>query len=1596
MTNQSGSPQSSGSSPFDPYSADSLEDPMEGAVRSLGQGSPSPDDQAEASDAMETSVSIQRTTGTSSSRNGTICCPPESPKQDTSLDQQRKRKRNAPENPPIDQGSNPENNDGCNVAENGSKLPTGIRPLDPNKRLKLSANQSSSLAVPLDRSNLPGEMWQHVFTFLPPISLGRLLKVNTIFKDLLTDAPVKRSTRGLLKFIHPNHIWSSSRKTFHPGMPRPLSSLSELDMWRLVCGTGCQFCKKSSFSSFDGSIWEGGPGPNGTRIIWPFAVRACSECLQKNCEKEMDLLFSSTLPTLLIPAIPFAFFTSSMHFVSSVILRSSQVPSGLSLTKFYLKSHIEAMKDKFEEVKVLGAATAEEWVKGLEGDGKEKIADSARWEQWEATGSLRTFWAAIKGQNGRPNKPDHSETVPHSSNAAGSNTSPNCNFPSRPGRPSFSTNSHGSALPSRPLSPGAQKTTGNSVQPSLHHRSERSIREVNEAKFNRKAEIERRCATLDPPLSASVLSHMDSFQAAIQIPHPFTDRDWEILKPRLLSQRDVAERREQERIQQDKILQAKSEERRQQEAQLKEAKELLDKEWDDIQRPIRERMATYADQIIREGWRDGEGVTKDKCPKFAADVLMYVRDKFYNNITKEDANSRGLGKPIEEDKPGAPPTRKLILENMKWIFDQKIKPLTDPHQKELFLCNGCENNSKYYGFEGVVQHYAAKHTSVLSLGSVVVHWRAEWPEQPPFHPNPNAARAFMFAMPRPTMGQPHHGYQGNSLGPDPYPQISPAPYRRTPYGTPYAYGSGPYRPPSPASSQYYPPQQGNYPYPGPPSGYPPNGPFDPHAQPPPPNPVYGSPYPGQGYPPPYAGPEARPPMPSAPYPAPFGPPHAPSYGPAFSGNSHTSRPGPAPSNKSNPNSQAFGFYQAQLDELAKHARAIWNGTSGIKDLPHNVRAHVLLHHVVIRFLERFGHEPPLALFSDALNTHPQMKPIRNLSGLVCKTCTIPGTTHGRRGRGHDRKPFTLPAVISHFLSVHLSRDDPPPDWKTKMIGLPDDSVISSLAQTPGVDPTKFQLIVAAFPWVFSPTTLDMADNDNSSMGEGLNSQKDPPPRGHSASERGKRPRHHSAGIKSENVISDSHRGHLEVAVDDFPKFIESPLNDGSKHLESPKEDEYDPHRPAFIEHGRDPGSRLENHRMRPKSLNSAPIQDIDPIQASLLAEKSAPDSRVDIHKLSHRQGPSLESSNRQYSERPSKADLTGAEAISGFPDDPHHGIQQSEVQSRNVSEDGEVAEPLPPRQARPKPNSPFEELSAAERFLSSFVPGQDLDDYKSKAGEAHRSHDPSGAQWLDPEDMDPRRWRTDVGGTAEGSVTGDAPRDGRRSWGARTNSPTTARGYREFEQRVDVENSMANRHANAVSPEPRHGRRALAYSDTRHQAENVSRRPQSRFDRYEAQRQGSLRPRSRSPKAHDALTLEQTYYRDRSPRVRTRRPTYSDYPPPESYYDRVPLEHTGPYTRVPSHSQYQYMDDPRYTDRPFDGAVEYIPVRVSGREPQNPTAYYIERPVHRDMAKEYVDYEMEYRRQPVYEEQPQYYPAETIPHHGEGAPGPMTRRARYR
>lgn len=617
-------------------------------------------------------------------------------------------------------------------------------------------------------------------------------------------------------------------------------------------------------------------------------------------------------------------------------------------------------------------------------------------------------------------------------------------------------------------------------------RHERTKEEVADLKAARRAEIERKCLSLDPPLTANVLAHMSSFQAAIQIIQPLNDGAWEILKPRLLSQREEAEQRENDRIAQSRVVEERSEERRFQDVQVKpEYKDAIDREWDDVQAPLRARIGGYADETIRDGWNGGDKVTKESSPRFAAEVLIYVRKRFYAEIAKDDAAVRATGQDPPSDPPMGPYTRKLTLENMKWVFDTKIKPHTEQYSKELFLCNSCENNFKYYGFEGVVQHFAAKHTSSLSVGSVVVHWKSEWPEYPPFCPDPNAAiknayysTASSASIPYPNSSiPPNYGYGGyqQPVSAAPNSNVYQDPYYSHPqYGNQYAAPQpGPYAP----QQMYQDPNQGYSQYSAPPSSAMISSYSDPnqnYAQS-----GYGGSYPtstqpgytplpsGQIYPAsiPDSNVQSSSYVPqSAEFPTSYNQP--PVYSNGSCSQISTSLSQQAQSQAS-PSPQKTEEYKAQLRELGRDAKAIWNSMNGVKEVPGSVKVYTIIYHILKRFRSKFQQDPPLSMIVDGLSNNKDMRPVRNINGLLCRACVL-GMAGSVTSFKPDKKHFSFPQLAIHFRTVH--EEGVPsnlighfPDWSKDMVELPDQAKMSSVSTAPGMDDQKLAIFSEALP-----------------------------------------------------------------------------------------------------------------------------------------------------------------------------------------------------------------------------------------------------------------------------------------------------------------------------------------------------------------------------------------------------------------------------------------------------------------------------------------------------------------------------------------------------
>lgn len=1156
-------------------------------------------------------------------------------------------------------------------------------------------------------------------------------------------------------------------------------------------------------------------------------------------------------------------------------------------------------------------------------------------------------------------------------------------------------------------------------------RPERNIKDVNEAKAARRAEIERRCAALDPPLLPSVLRHMDSFQAAMQISQPMTDQAWEILKPRLLSQLPYAERRETEQVQQTEILAEEYRQRRKQEAQLKETKENFDREWENHQAPVRHRIGALATEVIKSRWAGGNAVTKESCPKFAAEVLLDVRQRFYAALAQEDEAALAAGESVKTDPPNGPPTRKLILENMKWLFDTKIKPLTDQFQRELFLCNGCDGNFKFYGFEGVIQHYAAKHTTTLSMGNIVVHWRSEWPENPPFNPNPSVAKTNYYKIPTPAppvqvpavrdlrgpitysnFVQPAetNGPTGSSQHQNP--QYSTVGYQNS-YPGPRQEG-----PPQALPTQTYPPTISSHTngatYSGAHNGYGSStASYNPFplaqqgqvAQ-------YAS-FPGQsGYP---AFPQAQlgtTPQgyfpeassnnyggcPTAPYPGNF------QKGPLATLPQVHSAPG-----------QVSDLYQRQMDEMAKHAKDIFTGIGGIKDLPGSVRIYVVIQHTVARFKASFPNEPSLSMFIDGLDHNAVMRPVRSVNGLGCRTCMKNGT---------GAKLYTLPHLVNHFRTAHVQMPQmlgypqiPELDWKHDMIDYPDLSVISKLLNTNGMTDAKLSLIASVFPDAF-PTSLPiMRSRTTTGPHPMYRKELDVNPKG-------------ASGAPSNPLAAlPSHYGGQSGDTSfNRPHSAFRPLSPSrsSEPLEPPGEDEYDPHRPAYL------GKIVKIETGSSQShvpVQRSPLQDGHRYLVYAQQEKShvaLPPRLEDEH--SHNSAsvswPKINERFSRESYEPfehviqPQSPSPNAMSRSGPRFHQHAGVQAKPPRSDNVDEhdssvdyvrkygstpeNGKLGGILSSVKRGVQDVTPPEAVIAADRFLNTLAPEPEgTRSYKPFSSERDTERT-SQAPWLseppfkrrqqyfgqdgahDQRLGDEAKFKRQENDVPEDHVrTGGSPKPRNGSQAAvpqrlgshthyfddlRPLSQIPLKSYL-FPSQAQTGDSSLVRYAPYADTEQ------VVVNNRQDTNGNVLKRPRSGSHTYQVSRISQYRDQPASP--HRPPT-ETALYRPRSPVEEDRRDDVYQARSPSSR--RVNRSQRVPSYEYPTQTRYEYIDDPGVPNSQYQQRIEYVPIRYENSGLREPPRYVITRPVEQT-GSEYVRYESSYAVEPIYERSGKVYDA---------------------
>lgn len=454
----------------------------------------------------------------------------------------------------------------------------------------------------------------------------------------------------------------------------------------------------------------------------------------------------------------------------------------------------------------------------------------------------------------------------------------------------------------------------------------------------------------------------------------------------------------------------------------------IEKVCDEAQGLIRRKILKYADEAIGGGWDGGAKVTEYNAPAFAVDVLLHVRKRFYKEVEMEARMARAAGRePIVEPREG-PFSRKLSLENMKYVFYTKVQPITSKYRSEVFLCPCCDAGSKFHALEATVQHYAAKHTRSLSAGRTVANWKAEWPEEPPFRENPRVSK--ITGLPQP-LQQPltlrpsydgtlqdqrpsHSSISHDTLPPRPPPGIEdaydestltqhrPSLTRLKSWSTSQSHTEGSIQ----RKASWATSEQSQRPL------------------------ALATPTRQNSSHPPAA----------------LGHHKIQSPLPSVGLNVASSRDGHLPASRVP--------YAEIRDETLHEIHNLWPATHKLRGVPRVTRLLALLYHANKFFKSRFGRQLPLALFIESIGEKQKMSDIRSIQELPCKTCYL--RLGGVPDRSDSMTLFSLPQLLSHFYDAHVGgfveggngRQRPSINWLTDMIIYPQPpSLLSMVSKT---------------------------------------------------------------------------------------------------------------------------------------------------------------------------------------------------------------------------------------------------------------------------------------------------------------------------------------------------------------------------------------------------------------------------------------------------------------------------------------------------------------------------------------------------------------------
>jgi hypothetical protein len=163
-------------------------------------------------------------------------------------------------------------------------------------------------------------------------------------------------------------------------------------------------------------------------------------------------------------------------------------------------------------------------------------------------------------------------------------------------------------------------------------------------------------------------------------------------------------------------------------------------------------------------------------------------------------------------------------------------------------------------------------------------------------------------------------------------------------------------------------------------------------------------------------------------------------------------------------------YKAQLQDVAKNAKDVWDSVNGLKDIPGSVKVYAIIFHILKRSRFNFPEDPPLSMIIDGLSSNKDMRKVRNINGLLCKACSVgmPGITTKT-----EKKHYSFPQLVSHFASTHerggsQNKSVQDLDWTRDMVELPDLSRLAATVSSIGKTDSRLKLIADALPEIFAP------------------------------------------------------------------------------------------------------------------------------------------------------------------------------------------------------------------------------------------------------------------------------------------------------------------------------------------------------------------------------------------------------------------------------------------------------------------------------------------------------------------------------------------------